>query len=359
MKRIGCILVLLILASASIAAQAQNRALFFEGRSVNQEQQTFFMDNFKMEAEALGYTVVDRRENAGYTFKFEVSPNLVLYSDGTMAMAPPDEDQFIIQITMISNEDSVDMASFSFGFTNLYDMYNYTQFLVVKGVVYIPAAEENIIVQEIVQGTVEDYSWRNKWVYIRASLDAPINFYLLTGDDHIYKTETAYKNKERNDNSAQRAHLYNLRPGLTVGVEVQFLNFMSVEPKIQVGWENLYGPGQDFYTLTAGLDIKFPLKFIGNVMLEPYVSASYPLYFLYPKDEVFPDPLGLGVGGGLQLGVKLGPGAFFIDASVMYLMDEVRINNLNPNYKYPAITSFQRWSIRIGAGYKFGLFDRG
>jgi hypothetical protein len=307
---------------------------------------TFFMDNFKMEAEALGYTVVNRREDAGYIFRYEVSPNLVLYSDGTMAMAPPDEDQYIIQITMISNADSIEMASFSFGFTNLYDMYDYTQYLAVKGVVYIPAAEESAV---IVEAEPEDDSWRTQWLYIRASLDFPITFYTLGEVNTTYNPKTSPNQVHRLGN------LENAFPGITVGAEVQFLDWMSAEPKIQIGWENLNDT--DFFTLTAGLDIKFPLKFIRNVVLEPYISGVYPLPFTIPEVDIFAEPLSFGVGAGLQVGIKgFGTGGFFIDISYTYFFGDAVLRN---EFKgKPETVAYQRSIIRIGAGYKFGLFNR-
>ena len=94
-------------------------------------------------------------------------------------------------------------------------------------------------------------------------------------------------------------------PGLTLGLELQFLNFMSAELNFQAGWEHMND--RDYIFMAAGLELKFPLKLISNVILEPYAAVKYPIFIPdFPTAELsalevitwFPM---LGFGGGFQI----------------------------------------------------------
>ena len=351
MKKVWLFLVFLALAGTSFAADMPNRSVFIEGKAPWYEQQTFFLENFKMEAVALGYTVADNKRDAGYTFIFEVIPNIIMYDDGTQAPAPPDEAQFVLLVTFYRNEDNKELVYFEFLFTDLYEMYEYNQILFFRAAVNIPPIdEEDFIVRE-------NHDWRNKWLYLRLSFDFPVTFYQLKSDGLIGGIG-AYQNTF--DDPKQTAPLDNrvvALPAGTVGIEFQFLNFMSIEPNFQIGWEHLNDT--DLIIMGVGAELKFPLKILSNVVLEPYGAFVYPI--LLPElSDVFDSFPQFGFGGGVQIAIKGGKsGAFFADINYMYYYGDAVIKNaLGELFPKPEVIHFQRSVIGIGVGYKIGIFNR-
>jgi len=153
-------------------------------------------------------------------------------------------------------------------------------------------------------------------------------------------------------------------PAMTLGVEVQLFNWLSVEPNFQIGWE--YLNDQDFINLAAGLELKFPLKFIRNVMMEPYVAVVYPLTTsltaINPLSPTVFNSIPLfAFGGGFQLGMKgwKETGSVFIDINYMYYYGDTVINNpYGELFPKPEVIHYQRSVIGLGIGYKFGVINR-
>jgi hypothetical protein len=344
MKKLCVLSIFLIFAASSVVADVQNISLFITGNAANPDHLEFFTNHFRIEAEAKGYVITGNRASAQNTLRFDVLPNIILYDDGTEEQAPPSEGQFIIRIEIRRNSDDVQIVSFDFPFTDLDAMTEHTQSLFAKAAVSIPLPAEIII---------ED--WRNKWLYVRASLEFPISFYILKPNGLVGGSGVSYGTA---GTSSYRTTTIDNKvmalPAVTLGLEVQFLNFMSVEPKFQVGMENM--GNEIYFSFAAGLEIKFPLKFFRHVMLEPYVAASYPL-FVSPTFLQFPI---LGAGAGLQLGIQMGnSGILFIDVNYMYFIgDAVTKNYMDPLYPNPKVIHYQRSAIGIGIGYKFGFIDR-
>jgi len=203
--------------------------------------------------------------------------------------------------------------------------------------------------------TFETYNddWRNKWLYLRTSVDFPITFYALKDNGLI--AGSVYNKTD----PTKIQHLDNkvvLLPAMTLGTEVQVLNWLSIEPNAQIGWE--YLNDQDFIDIEAGLQIKFPLKFIRNIMLEPYGSAVYPVFT--SSSKVFKSFPLFAFGGGFQISTKGGrPGAVFIDVNYMYYYgDTVTYNPYGKLYSEPEEIHYQRSVLGLGIGYKFGLINR-
>ena len=351
MKKACFFLICLALGGVSFAENLPNRSVFVEGKAVWPEQRAFFLDNFKMEATALGYTVVNDKCAAGYTFEFEVIPHIVMYDDGTEAPAPPDEAQFVLLVAFFRNEDNRELVYFEHLFTDLNEMYEFNQFVFFRAAVNIPPInEEDLMVQE-------NQDWRNKWLYLRLSFDFPITFYQLKGDGLI-AGRGAYEGSF--DSATSTTPLDNrviALPAGTVGLEFQFLNFMSIEPKFQIGWE--YLNDTNLMMMAAGVELKFPLKFLNNVLLAPYGAFTYPI--LMPEtSDIFDSFPQFGFGGGIQIAIKGGKaGAFFADVNYMYYYgDSVIYNNLGELAPNPEVIHFQRSVIGIGVGYKVGLGNR-
>jgi hypothetical protein len=325
-----------VLGGISFAADVNNTTIFLEGTAARPEQLAYFMENFEVEGTAAGYVFAEKKADAGYTFKFRVEP----YSNPVDPLS-----QFIIFISLILNENDSEMLSFGWPFANLEEMYEYNQYIFLRTVINIPRPEAQT---QIVQ---EDDSWRNKWLYVRASFDFPITFYKLMGDgllDGIAVTDPSGTKAVPIDN------LVIALPALTLGIEVQIFKWLSVEPQFQAGWE--YLQDENFFTMTAGLEVKFPLKFVKHIMLEPYAAVVMPI--LQTKDIFDSFPI-IGFGGGLQLGIKAGkPGVLFADVNYMYFGNTGMHNPFGDYFPEPPVIHYQRSAIGLGLGYKFGLINR-
>ena len=346
----GCFFVFLFFLGLPFITYAQNRSIFIEGSSAIAAHQTFFMDNFRMEGTSSGYNIVNARGEAGYIFRFAVSPNFITYDDGTRVPAPPDEPQFVISITLLNNEDSSEVVSFGFLYRDLDEMNEYTQFLFLRAAVNIPNEEVADVV--IVSREEEDDSWRNKWLYLRAALNYRITI-LTLNDNNLIDGTGVYTGTYTNPTAiSPMDNRTNALPGMTFGVEVQFLNWMSVEPNLQL----TFGETNQFLTAAAGIELKFPIKRINNVVLAPNTAFTFPLS-VSPIFDKFP-PITWGFG--IQVGVRGGnSGALFFDFSCMFSLSNAAIYNpIADLYPNPAIIHYQRSVIGFGIGYKYGFINR-
>jgi len=148
-------------------------------------------------------------------------------------------------------------------------------------------------------------------------------------------------------------------PGATIGVEFQFLNFMSLELNLQLSM----GDTRDnlFVNASAGLELKFPIK-LNSIAFVPYAAFIYPLSI----SPIFSEYPPFAFGAGLQLCAKAGThGAFFIDVKYTFSLSDAVMHNpylaFDENkqlYPEPPVIHYNRSVIGIGVGYKFGLFDR-
>jgi hypothetical protein len=203
--------------------------------------------------------------------------------------------------------------------------------------------------------SAEDTDWRNKWLYLRASLDFPVTFYKLKPDGLIGGSGIYIGTFGNPTGVAPLDNKITALPGGTLGLEVQLLNWLSIEQKVQAIWE--YMNDIDSLTIATGVELKFPLKFMENIMLEPYGAVSIPLF---SSEKIFESRPILGFGGGIQIGIKGGPkGAIIFDLNYLYFPgDTVTKNPYEALYPSPDLIHFQRSAIGIGIGYKAGTIDR-
>jgi len=216
--------------------------------------------------------------------------------------------------------------------------------------------------------------WRNKRLYLRVSFDFPITFYTLKSDglsvnNGLYNPGPPAKMAAPLDNKIVAL------PGMTLGLEKRLFNWLSIEPNLQIGWEYLgweyLNKHKDFINIAAGLQLKFPLKFISNIMLEPYGAVSYPIPIksspVLTASSVFDSYPMFAYGGGLQVGMKgwKQTGSFFIDINYMYYSDfdpnhrdAVLQNPYKDLYPEPKVIHYQRTVLGLGMGYKFGVTNR-
>jgi len=356
MKRTLFFTVLLLLAISSFAQDIPNRFIFIEGTAENADHQDFFLRNFQMEAVGAGYTVTESKAEASHTVLFNVVPNTVTDSDGEEQPAPPDDNQYVIKINLVSNADDFEIISFDFFFTDLDEMYVHNRSLFQSATLYIPPfTEDDIIVIEAL-----DNRWKNKWVYLRLSFDYPITFYLLQPDGLRGGRGLYAGDFENPDRVTPIGHEIMAMPGFTAGLEFHILNIFSIELNFQMSLGDTRKTM--FYNMAAGAELKFPIKF-KNTMLIPYGAFSYPLN---KSEEVFTEFPLYAAGGGIQFCARGGKhGAFFVDIKYMLSFSDAVMKNpylvyeeskqLAPN---PPEIHYKRSVIGIGIGYKIGLFNR-
>ena len=347
MRKTSFFVVFLLFAVSSFVIALTNRSIYIEGTVEQPAHMAFFMTNFGLEASALGFSVSDDKDQAGHTFNFQVRSHADEYDPSI---------RHIIFISLVNNETDIEIVSFGWPFAELEDMFEYNRFLFHTAAVHIPGLNEVVEVVELVEVVMEapvDDSWKNKWLYLRASVDYPITFYMLqpTG---LIGGQGAYAGPF--DNPAFVQHLDHKifpQPGITLGAELQFLDYLSFELNLQMHMgdpENLY-----FFNMATGAQLKY-IKKTRNFMFQPYGAFQLPLN-VSPEFSKFPS---YAVGAGIQVGVRGGSsGAFFIDLNYMLFPGDVYMKNpygdLAPN---PSEIHYKRFTIGIGIGYKYGLYDR-
>jgi len=190
----------------------------------------------------------------------------------------------------------------------------------------------------------ENDFWRNKWLYIRASFDYPITFY------ELLKPKVLVNNSDPTKVIPQD-HRISPFPAATLGMEIQYLNWMSTEVDIHIGFSD---PISNSLIPVIIIEQKFPIKPTKIFMIEPYLAVAFPMETSSHATQ-FPK---VGAGGGFQLGVKGGNmGAFFVDINFIYFIDDV-IMKSPANYS-PNEIHYRRYTVGLGIGYKIGFFNRG
>ncbi|MCL2008257.1 MAG: hypothetical protein FWG77_09250 [Treponema sp.] len=346
MIRMRRFLLFFLLITLSFTAYGQSGGIFIEGNAASAQHLSFFMENFRTEGSAAGYNITGNRQDAAYIFRFDVSRNMITYEDGSVEAPPADEDQFLIRIILVDNSDGEEVVSFGFTFSELDAMYEYTQFLFLRAAVNIPNG--------VGAGDPSD-QWRNKWLYVRVSADYPIAFYRLLPRG-LYEGSAVFRGDDTN----------NLRPGdwapidnrttalpaASLGVEAHVLDWLSIEPFIQV----IFFDDPTLITAAAGGKLMFPIKPLRNLVISPYGAASFSLR----SSRAFSSFPFITPGIGTQLSMRAGEnGAFFVDLSYWYSYNDARlVNPYGDFYPNPPEIHFRRTSIGLSAGYKMGFFNR-
>jgi hypothetical protein len=327
--------VLSLLAASSFAQNIHHRNLFIEGTAVRADHYEFFMKNFSLEAEGAGYTVTRSKNEAAYTLNFNVSAN-----------RGSNNYQYYAKLSLLRNEDGFEVTTLDFFYNYIDEVYDLVRTLFQNITLYIPLYTSEEL--NAAQGRFDN--WKNKWIYLRASFDYPVSFYLVN-DPALHSGALYDPGTNQFD---MQDHKIMAMPGATVGAEFQFLNFMSLELNFQVSM----GDTRDnlFINMAAGLELKFPIKF-DNIAFVPYGVFIYPLNVSAIFNEY---PL-FAFGGGIQLCARAGRyGAFFIDANYTFSLSQAVMKGPYPDnlYNDPPEIHYDRSVIGIGVGYKFGLFDR-
>jgi hypothetical protein len=336
----------MILMSVSIFAQTRDDVHVYIAPVVARaDQAAYFMDNFTMETAGAGYSVTENVSEADYTIKLEVKRNMILYDDGTEEQAPPDEKQFILSLTLLNNEENNEVVSFGFLFTELEEMNDFNLYLLYEAMANVPLTK---FFGDYTPYEPEPDHWRNKWLYLNAAFCYPITSYELQSEG-LQGGMAIYDDK---GNPSKLDHIVRAIPGFKVGMEFQFLNWMSTE----VDFELMFGDPVEYSFIPGiGVQLKFPIKPTDRFMLEPYLAANSRLNTssTYAKYPFF------GLGGGFQFGVKAGSmGAFVFDANFIYSIGEVVTHNNDNQFPKPALVHWNTWTVGLSLGYKIGFFNR-
>jgi len=306
----------------------------------------FFMVNFAREAKGTGYIVTENESEAAHTIRFAVTPNVG-------AQQTQNDNQYVVRISLIRNEDNLEVVTFDFFFTELDEVYEYTRTLFQNATLYIP------IYNELIIAGGPDNRWKNKWIYLRASFDYPITFYALQRSDELvggiglYHTDIA----GNPDRTYPIGREIMAMPGFTLGFEFQLFNFFSLELNYQLSWGDTRN--NFFVNMAAGAELKFPIKKFQNIVLVPYGAFTLPLTI----SKIFSEFPPFALGAGVQVCVRGGKnGAFFVDINYMFSFTDAIMYNpwkdypdLYPN---PEVIHYKRSIIGIGIGYKIGFIDR-
>jgi len=345
MKRLCYFLIILTAAAYVFAQTREDIRIYIPPVNAGPDHAAFFHENFINETKGAGYTVTENAGEADYSLKLDVGPNMILYDDGVEELAPSDEPQFVLNINLLRNEDDVVIISLFYPFAELEDMYEFNLYLLYQAMANVP------LTKELGAVNLSD-KWKNKWIYVRASIDYPITFYGLR--PHDYYGPAIWNNETMNQNSKSINIDNIISPWIaaTVGIEIQYLNWMSTEVNFNLSFKDPMG---NAFIPTIFIEQKFPVKPSEHFMIEPYAAVTFPTN-TSSRSKEFPK---LGVGGGVEFGVRGGSmGAFFVDLNYIYYFGDVVVSNTNSTYKYPSTVDYNRFVIGLGMGYKIGFIDR-
>jgi len=240
---------------------------------------------------------------------------------------PADNGQFSFSLELRDNKTGEIMVEGELLYETLEDIGSHFPILVSTLLYTIPEAP----VPE--PGIVINNEWRNKWVYLGAS---------------VFWTPRIYTGTKSS------THFANVGGGLSI--EFHPFNFLSLEAGFEIASDKVTIIENDTPKENLSLEIPLLLKYVIKpgtwFMVEPYAGVQFNVPFDTSKTK--PQPPLLSVLGGLQYGVKAGPGVFFVDGRFTWDIGDSAIQAGDNS----APLSFHRMSIHLGLGYKFGLIDK-
>jgi hypothetical protein len=327
-------IVILTQAAFVLFAQSRNDVEVFLAPTTGgtEEQQAFFNENFKMELTGANYAVVDNQKSADYSMNLKITQEIE-EGDGELAQ----EIINVLSISLVDNKDGHEILQFSWAFQNLEEMYEWNLHLIYQAMANVPLTKLTVV--------PDTNHWRNKWLYIcgYGGLDLTFGFY-DSGN------EIPFQNRE-----------YTFYPGplFGLGLEFQFLNFMSAEFELLGSHYNIDSV-HSAIMFGMPLLLKFPLKPSKHFMLEPYGGVQFNTS---SAGSIIP-PLVSWVGG-FQYGIKAGErGAITLDVRAV---GDIGVTNLFPPAEAPHYSSnpnpktykgIDRFQLQILAGFKAGFYNR-
>jgi hypothetical protein len=283
------------------------------------------------------------------------SPGTTTYSYNTLIQETANR-LYVFQLMLRDTKTNETLVQQNLYYASMDEVYNFFPLLVHNLFTHILGSPVYTFAQAAPGAAYDENvdTWRDKWLYLRISIDFPISYYELK-EDGLIGGIGAYEGSFESPNRVSPLdNKVVLLPALTIGLELQFLNWLSIEPKFQAGMDHMNEI--DFFHLAAGVELKVPLKFMRNIMIEPYGAFTMPLL---PPTDVFDSSPMFGYGGGIQISTYGGKaGAVFIDVNYMYFGD---VGIYNPNgqlYPNPKVIHYNRSVIGLGFGYKAMFINR-
>ncbi|MDR1972446.1 MAG: hypothetical protein LBQ46_11065 [Treponema sp.] len=333
MKKYLLVAVLLFLPLVLFAQSRDDVAIYLAPTTGGTpEQQAFFNENFRMELIGANYAVAESQRSADYSMNLKITQEV---EDGYEGEAQAIIN--VLNISLMDNEDGREILQFSWAFESLEDMYEWNLHLIYQAMANVPLTKLTAV--------PDTNHWRNKWFYAcgYVGLDLTFGFY-DSGN------ESSFQNRD-----------YTFYPGplFALGLEFQFLNFMSAEVEIN---GSPYDIDSSHSAIMFGLPVllKFPLKPSRHFMLEPYGG----LQFNTSSQASVNPPLFSWIGG-FQYGIKAGErGAITIDIRAVGDIGTVKLNPpakaatlpSNPNPK--EYTGIDRFQLQLLIGFKVGFYNR-
>ncbi|MDR1445140.1 MAG: hypothetical protein LBI94_09715 [Treponema sp.] len=327
-------MVLLFFSACLLCAQSRDDIVIYLAPTTGgtPEQQYFFNENFKMELTGANYAVVENRNQADYSMNLNITQEV---KDGEDDVAA--EIINVLSISLVDNKDGHEILEFSWAFTVLEDMYEWNLHLIYQAMANVPLTK--------ITAAPDTNHWRNKWLYIAGYGSLNLNFGFYDSGNTV-----SYQNRE-----------YTFYPGplFGLGLEYQFLNFLSVELDI-LGAP--YGIDASHNAIIFGMPllIKFPLKPSRHFMLEPCAGIQFNTS---SQGSIIP-PI-LSWVGGFQYGIKAGErGAIVFDIRAV---GDIGSTKLSPPAQAGAhsagpasktYSTIDRFQLQFLFGFKAGFYNR-
>jgi len=363
-----CCLTSLLLLCAGFSLYAQSSAKIFlpsiTGFGRNSDENRAISIMLTNELTSRKYTLVKSAQEANFTLQgslgiyYEYGDYESRYVDRIQPTktytfnAPIQEthDELFVFQLLLKNVKTGELVLQNVVYASFDDVYNFFPVLMNNLFTHISGPGGSVLTGDHI------HQWKNKWIYLRASFDYPITFYVLqpTG----LKGGISLYNDTTNQLDPQD-HKIMAMPGATVGAEFQLLNFLTLELNLQL---DMGDPRSNFFVNTAaGVELKFPIKF-DSIMLTPYGACSFPLNI----SPVFDEYPRVAAGGGIQLCTRTGTrGAIFADFKYMLSFSDAVMHNPylalpkdQQLFPEPPVIHYRHSQIGIGIGYKFGIIDK-
>jgi hypothetical protein len=290
------------------------------GMGKERNDNDFFNKMLFMEIAARNFLTGDSRVTAHYSLQGSLSPQL--YDDGEPYVPP----MYQLHLSLIKNEDDSPMVEQDLNYSNLDETNEYLPLLIFTMLANIPPLDTAPPDLEPPEWAAPSDAWRNKWWYPGASL---------------FWTPRMY------NGTYESANLFNF--GFGAAGELHFHNRFSVEAGVELmqDWIRVTPDTQlKNHVIELPLLLKLVFKPSHYFMLEPYAGIQ----MNFPLNSGHKPPIVSWLGG-MQYGVKAGPGPVFVDARVVMDIGESGI-------EWENITGqFQRYTVKVGIGYKIGFLD--
>jgi len=323
MRKYILILALLLCGGFSLIAQSRPDASIYvtpvAGNGSQSDDNNFFYRQVVQEITNQDFSVAKTQKGAN----FSLIGKLDRYTLG--------EGQFAFRLELRDNKTGELCVEGGLLYETPEDSKQQLSFLVASLLYTIPI---DTVPEKPEEEMVFDDEWRNKWVYLGLAATWKPRMYV--------STETGL--------------LYLGYPWPALSAEFHLFNFLSFETGLEMEGDYFSINNNNLYTNVV-IEIPAMLKFVikpgSSLMLEPYLGAyfNFPLYDL-PGSTVPPKYTGL---VGFQYGVKVFSGVLFFDAR--FAMDFPFMSSVVAR-NGDRVPDYQRYVLRLGLGYKYGLFQR-